>query len=178
MIERQLSSLKHVLLLVFISICLNCCTKTSDPILFKMEYDQILNIPAGLNTIETYSFLVKDIPSNYRYLLTTFNFTDTTITTIKPGSIRLIDELGLIDFSRVEKISLIASQSGYTNEKEIGYLELVPLTSTNTLQLFPTLVNAKDIFSKETFNLKLKIKLRNFLNTSANIRLRFNMNAN
>lgn len=154
------------------------CTKSTDPILFKIDYDQIISIPAGLNTLETYSFLLKDIPTNYNNLLTTFNIKDSTVTNIKPGSIRLQDELGILDFSRVEKVSLLASQPGFVNEKEIGYLETIPITSANTLQIFPTLVNVKDIFSKNTFDLRLKIKLRNFLNASTNIRLRFNMNAN
>jgi hypothetical protein len=176
---KQPTRYYHIILAIGMVVFGNwCCTKSTSPVLFKIDYDQIISIPAGLNTLETYSFLLKDIPTNYTNLLTTFNFKDSMVTNIKPGSIRLQDELGILDFSRVEKVSLLASQAGFVNEKEIGYLETIPITSANTLQIFPTLVNAKDIFSKNTFDLRLKIKLRNFLNASTNIRLRFNMNAN
>jgi hypothetical protein len=153
------------------------CTKMDDQFLFRLEYDEIIAIPAGLNTIETYTFILKDIPTNYQILLQTNNLSDAAVNSINPGNIRLTDELGQLDFSNIERISLLASTAEFKNEKEIGYLEFVPLNSTNQLQLFPTLVDAKDLFSSNTFNLRLKIKLRGFLSASANIRMRVAMSA-
>jgi len=153
------------------------CTKMDDQFLFRMEYDEIVAIPAGLNTIETYTFVLKDIPTNYQILLQTNNLSDAAVNSINPGSARLTDELNQLDFSRFERISLLASNSDFKNEKEIAYLEVIPLNSTNQLQLFPTLVNARDLFAAGTFNLRLKVKLRGFLTSSANIRMRIAMSA-
>lgn len=175
MISRYSLLLKYFVLVMLSLVCLQC-TKTDQEVVFKMEYDQYIAVPAGLNTIETYSFIIKDLATNYKTLLGTFNVSDSTIKSIKPGSIRLADELNQLDFSKVEKISMLVSKPNFQNELEIGYLETVPLNSTNVLQLFPTLVNAKDILSGTTFNLKLKVKLRNFLTSNTNIRLRFTMN--
>lgn len=153
------------------------CSKVNEDVLFKMEYDQIISLPGGLNTVETHSFLLRDIPTNYVPLLQTYSINAASVSSIKPGSIRLSDELNQLDFSRIEKISLLVSDVGFTRELEIGYLEVVPFSSTNTLQLFPSLVDAKDLMSKEKFNLKLKVKLRTFLTASTNVRLRFTVNA-
>ena len=175
MIISNISTPRYIVLFLLPFIGIQC-TKTDEEVLFKMEYDQFIAIPAGLNTIETYSFILKDVATNYKTLLGTFNISDSTIKSIKPGSIRLADELNQLDFSRIEKISLLVSKPNFQNELETGYLETVPLKSTNELQLFPTLVNAKEILSGSTFNIKLKVKLRNFLSSSTNVRLRFTMN--
>ncbi len=165
---------------IYCILCIGCwsCNKSDDAILFKMEYDTFISLPGGLNTVETYSFLLRDLPTNYMTLLQTYALSDAAIVSINPGSIRLTDELNQLDFSRVEKISLLASDVMFRNELEIAYLEIVPFTSSNTLQLFPTLVNAKALMTQEKFNLKLKVKLRSFLTSSSNIRLRLNLNAN
>lgn len=165
------------IILALIGFSFLSCTKMDDQFLFRLEYDQILQIPAGLNTIETYTFILKDIPTNYQILLQTNNLSDAAVNSINPGSIRLTDELSQLDFSRFEKVSLLASNSEFKNEKEIGYQEAIPLTSSNQLQLFPTLVDAKDLFSGTTFNLRLKVKLRGFLSSSSNVRLRIAMSA-
>jgi hypothetical protein len=165
------------ILLLLTGLVLLGCTKMDDQFLFRLEYDEIIAIPAGLNTVETYTFILKDIPTNYQILLQTNNLSDAAVSTINPGSIRLADELSQLDFSNIEKISLLASTTEFKNEKEIGYLEFVPLNSTNQLQLFPTLVDAKDVFSASAFNLRLKIKLRGFLSASSNIRMRLAMSA-
>lgn len=153
------------------------CTKMDDQFLFRLEYDQFVAIPAGLNTIETYTFILKDIPTNYQILLQTNNLSDAAVHSINPGSIRLTDELNQLDFSRFEKVSLLASTGDFKNEKEIGYQEVIPLNSSNQLQLFPTLVDARDIFTGSAFNLRLKVKLRGFLSSSSNVRLRLAMSA-
>jgi len=165
------------IMVLLISLSVLSCTKMDDQFLFRMEYDEIVAIPAGLNTIETYTFVLKDIPTNYPILLQTNNLSDAAVNSINPGSVRLTDELNQLDFSRFERISLLASNGDFRNEKEIGYLEIIPLNSTNQLQLFPTLVNAKDLFAASSFNLRLKVKLRGFLTSSANIRMRIAMNA-
>ncbi len=159
------------------SLVFSSCNKIEEDILFKMEYDQVITIPGGLNTVETFSFLLRDLVTNYQALLQTFSVSAEVINSIKPGSIRLSDELSQLDFAKVEKISLLISDTKFQNELEIGYLEVVPFSSSNTLQLFPSLVNAKELMSKEKFNLKLKVKLRSFLTTSTNVRMRFTLNA-
>jgi len=176
MVHTPVSAGLKVILLTMGATVLGC-TKMDDQFLFKLEYDQIIAIPAGLNTVETYTFVLKDIPTNYQVLLQTNNLNDAAINSINPGSIRLTDELSQLDFSRFEKISLLASSGEFKNEKEIGYLETIPLNSTDQLQLFPTLVDAKDLFSGNSFNLRLKVKLRGFLSSSSNVRLRIGMNA-
>lgn len=163
--------------LFLITISSFACTKNQDEILFKFEYDQFIVVPGGLNTLETYSFVLRELPTNYKALLNTFQVDTAAITAIKPGAIRLSDEFNQFDFSRIEKISLLMSKVGFQNEVEIGYLEEVPYSSANILQLFPTLVDTRNITSQEKFNVKLKIKLRSFLSNTTNMRLRFTLNA-
>ena len=158
-------------------LCLASCKKEEDPFLFRMEYDQIISLPPGLNTVETYTFVIRDLPTNFQPLLSAHGVTVESVGSVKPGSIRLADELNQLDFNRFEKVSLLASTGDFKNEKEIGYQETIPLNSSNQLQLFPTLVDARDIFSQNTFNLRLKIKLRNFLTSTSKVRMRISMHA-
>ncbi len=164
---------------ILIGICFwfSACKKEDDQFLFRMEYDQIISIPPGLNTVETYTFVLKDLPTNFQALLSTHGLTDEAVRSVNPGAIRLTDELNQLDFNRFEKVSLLASTGDFKNEKEIGYQETIPLNSSSQLQLFPTLVDARDIFSQQSFNLRLKIKLRNFLTSNSNVRLRIAMSA-
>ena len=53
------------------------CTKSNDIIVFKMSFDQTITVPGGLNTIETYNFLIRDISTNYKNLLSTLNVKET-----------------------------------------------------------------------------------------------------
>lgn len=47
----------------------SACKKEDDQFLFRMEYDQIISIPPGLNTVETHTFVLKDLPTNFQTLL-------------------------------------------------------------------------------------------------------------
>jgi len=158
-------------------LCFTSCRKEDDAFLFRMEYDQIIALPPGLNTVETYTFVIRDLPTHFQALLSAHGVAEESVRSVNPGAIRLTDELNQLDFNRFERVSLLASTGDFKNEKEIGYQETIPLNSSNQLQLFPTLVDARDIFSQNTFNLRLKIKLRNFLSSTSNMRLRISMNA-
>lgn len=144
--------------------------------IFKMEYDQVISIPGGLNTVETYSFVINNLNTNFKTLAATYNVSTSAAIGIRPGLIQLTDPLGQIDFLKAEKISLLASKANFTDEKEIGYLDPVPLNSVSSTQLFPTLVDGTDIFTADKFNLRLKIKWRGVNSSSSNLRLRVNMN--
>ena len=152
------------------------CRKDDANVLFKMEYDQLINVPGGLNTVETYSFLLQNLNTNFKVLSSTFNVSPSSLLIIRTGSTQLIDQLNQLDLAKVEKISLLASTPSFSIEKEIAYLEPVPLNSTNSLQLFPSLTDATDIFTGDKFNLRLKIKLRGSISSSTNLRLRMAMN--
>lgn len=152
------------------------CRKDDANVLFKMEYDQLINVPGGLNTVETYSFLLQNLNTNFKTLSTTFNVSPSSLLIIRAGSTQLVDQLNQLDLAKVEKISLLASTLSFSIEKEIAYLEPVPLNSTNSLQLFPSLTDATDIFMGDKFNLRLKIKLRGSISSSTNLRLRLTMN--
>ncbi|MBP6794963.1 MAG: hypothetical protein KA143_07915 [Saprospiraceae bacterium] len=152
------------------------CRKDDANVLFKMEYDQLINVPGGLNTVETYSFLLQNLNTNFKTLSTTFNVSPSSLLIIRAGSTQLVDQLNQLDLAKVEKISLLASNLSFSIEKEIAYLEPVPLNSTNSLQLFPSLTDATDIFMGDKFNLRLKIKLRGSISSSTNLRLRLTMN--
>ena len=164
--------------LFFLSLILHFsqCRKDDTNVLFKMEYDQLIIVPGGLNTVETYSFLMQNLNTNFKTLAATFNVSPSSLLIIRAGGTQLIDQLNQLDFAKVEKISLLASNPSFSVEKEIAYLEPVPLNSTNSLQLFPSLTDATDVFTGDKFNLRLKIKLRGSISSSTNLRLRLIMN--
>jgi hypothetical protein len=169
------SLLKRLFFLSLVLLFLQC-RKDDANVLFKMEYDQLINVPGGLNTVETYSFLLQNLNTNFKTLSTTFNISPSSVLIIRAGSTQLVDQLNQLDLAKVEKISLLASNLTFSVEKEIAYLEPVPLNSTNSLQLFPSLTDATDIFMGDKFNLRLKIKLRGSISSSTNLRLRLAMN--
>lgn len=169
------SLLKRLFFLSLVLLFLQC-RKDDVNVLFKMEYDQLINVPGGLNTVETYSFLLQNLNTNFKTLSTTFNISPSSVLIIRAGSTQLVDQLNQLDLAKVEKISLLASNLTFSVEKEIAYLEPVPLNSTNSLQLFPSLTDATDIFMGDKFNLRLKIKLRGSISSSTNLRLRLAMN--
>jgi hypothetical protein len=169
--------MKSMILCWTVWLLMTGCSKNDEDVLFRMEYDQVITMPSSMNTLETYSFLLENLATNFSTLTATYNVSGSAVSAIRPGLIRLQDELNQLDFAKIERISLLASKPGFQQEMEIAYLEPVPLTSSNSIQLFPSLVDGLPVFSGDNFNLKLKVKLRGFISANARVRLRIQMNA-
>ncbi len=148
------------------------CTKQSDVILFRMNFDQVIQVPGGLNTVETYSFLLRDLQTNYKNYLSANNLKDSDVRAIKCGSILISDDIGLFSFGNVEKTSILFSKDGFNTEKEIAYHDIIPFSTGSSLQLIPDLTDIKDIMSGDKFGFIWKLKLRGFLTAASNMRFR------
>ncbi len=158
---------------IIIAILLSCFTcKKNEQFLLEMPYKEKFSVNAGLNSIKTWYFNIKDIRSNRAELLTTFGVEESEITKINPGKAKLINVFGGNDYKNIEKISVQIFNDDVQKSKEIFYRDDVSPSTGSDLDLIATLVDLNDYIG-ENFNIVVKIKFRSPPPVSFENRLEF-----
>lgn len=143
--------------LLVIFLCSGC--KDDPNILFEMAYERSFTIPAGLNTFQTHYFYLRDIPlGNY---LSSNGVTASELMAINPGAARLttIDQ-GLSDYSFIRNVSIQIFTDDEANAREIFWRPEIPLNTGERLDVFATLIDAKQFFENTKFNVFVKLQLQ------------------
>ncbi|MFK7932792.1 MAG: hypothetical protein AB8G22_04740 [Saprospiraceae bacterium] len=112
---------------------------------FRMEYpNNIFEIPAGLNTIESHFFVLEDIPSNLGLYFAEADTAD--IRAIVPREARLTSLDGTnIDFDFIFEISIrLCRTDGSLCNREIFYRDQIPENIGSSLGLIPNENNVKE----------------------------------
>jgi len=143
--------------------------------LFVMELDAELLIPAGLNSLDSYYFVIEDVPTRIaNYATTTF----ADIDRIQSSNASLEGRVLEFDYSIIDQITIhVISKSDPSNQKEIFYNNLIPFNEQNELRLLSSLSNVSDILIDDEINLGVRIIFRRFTPTEFDTRLYMTFNA-
>lgn len=105
---------------------------------FRMNYpNNVFEIPAGLNTIESHFFVLENIPSNLNLYFDGIDTTD--IKAIVPREARLFSLDGTnVNFDFIFEISLrLCRPDGTSCNREIFYRDQIPENVGSSLPLIP-----------------------------------------
>lgn len=148
----------------------NSCGGDDRNILVQMELQADLEVPAGLNNLETHFFILRDQLTQAKVFLQDFNPED--IGEILPAEARITSRNNLVTYAIIDQITIRAiSSDDATNNKEVFFMEFIPIDHRGDLQLFGSLSNVKDIMMDDTFDLEVRFRFRNFTPTSFDNRI-------
>lgn len=164
---------KFILGLIVIIFGLSC--GSGETPLFEMEVQAELIIPAGLNSLDTHYFYVRDVPTRIaNYAVTTFNDIDR----IQSSNARLEDRVLDFDFSLVDQITIdLISNSNPDNQKEVFYNNLIPFNNQDELRLLSSLSDVRDILTEDLVDLEIRLIFKTFTPREIDTRLFMTFNA-
>ena len=158
-------------LAIFGALFIPGCKKGNVQPLFEIESVASFTIQAGLNTVETHHFLVKNLTSSFQAQLETRNLSLDDLSIIKPLSMVITSLDPDIEFSFISSVTTNMYMVDPDKGLEIYFREPVPINTKSTLELFPSLLNIKDIISQPLFNIDVMLRLRTFINRNIDVRL-------
>lgn len=145
----------------FICIFLSCGDKNVP--LFTIDFQEQFTIPAGLNTIETYTFLIQDVPTLLESYKTTYNVSDEEIVSILPSRGRINQIFSNINYDFIQTVSIwMVSNLDPDVRYELYYLDFVPLNTGDELKLLSGISNLKELMNEASYNLEIKLRFRTF----------------
>jgi hypothetical protein len=152
----------RALYLIAVIVLFSACGEQEVP-LFTMNFEEEFNVPAGLNTLETHTFVIQDIPSLLETYKSTFNVTDEQIANIRPSRASIQQIFSSLNYDFVERVSVwCVSNEDPSLRKEAFYIDFVPLSQGTDMKLLSGISDFKDIFSENNFDLEVKLKFRQF----------------
>jgi hypothetical protein len=129
--------------------------------LFDIEFTVDLDIPTGLNTIETHFFPINQVQTFYSSFAG--EIPDDMVASILPSSCSIDGRFTSIDYDFIQDIFITAADpTNPTVKSEIFFREDIPLGNSGELVLFGNLRDAKEFIINDLVNLEVRMKLRNF----------------
>ena len=172
----------------WVGLFLMCCQCAKDDlnVVFRMDYPNLqLTIPAGLNTIDSHFFILREIPTNKSFFFGSID--EATITEITPSFARINAIQNFADFAFVDEVVIRICEDNaiFTKDdvntkcrREIFFREAIPLNTGTVIEMIPNSTNLKSILTGETFTVVFVLKrLRGFSNLDITSRLEFQFEA-
>lgn len=144
----------HRILFLFSLVLLFSNCGKDEPVLFTMPYQEVFEIPAGLNTIDNHHFVISSIVTNKTNLFDANNVTDEDVVTINPEACRLTSVLNG-EYGFLFNVSVRMYTDDPDAYKEIFYRDNIPMNTGGQLDLIPTLVNVRDFLVEETVTVEV-----------------------
>ncbi len=168
--------MKNIIIILLLSFLFSSCNKDN-----RQRYEQRLNIqvdiPSGLNLIETHAFIINDIPSFYKTSLNINGYQEADVDEIlaSEGAFNLIFNNGGLNF--IEKISIrIYEKSNPLSYREMYYFDFVPLNEDASINLFPGIANLQKYIENDNFSLEVRLKFRSYVPPGTRLSLDFGYN--
>lgn len=150
--------------LVFVSLCIiliASCKQRNESATISMEVP--VEIPAGLNTLETHVFRVIGIPTFYNTTLSNAGIDESEIVSILSGFGAFRQGFSNVNLDFILGITVHALLDPITGERrELFYLEQIPLGQKDQIQLLATTTELKEVLNKESIDLELSFRFRDF----------------
>ena len=154
--------IRHSLLFILLaSLSLSSCDK-NDPPIFEMDIFFDINIPAGLNTIESHYFIIEDVQT----LSSTISTAPENIGRILGATGQLQTRFSGLDLDLIEDIGIhILDKEDPTIRNEAFYIfnDFIPFGSKTEVDMLPSILDLKEYLLDETVDIEFKINLRGFL---------------
>lgn len=168
-----MKNLLTISLFAVITLVLSGCSGSGES-LFTIEMESNLNIPAGLNNVETHFFILQKVPTQINSYLASRGATAESIDRILASRASLNGRFGEIDFRIIQRIEIwVHSRNDESLKFEAFYLDPVLPNQSGELKLFSSISEVKDILLDEFIDIEVRVKLRAI--TPANLETRLNL---
>lgn len=150
---------------------ISSCNKDDNPI-FQTETFVDFEIPAGLNTIETHTFILNDVPLGIKSQLAAQGIDETAIKRLLSSRGLVQARFGDIDWDFVFEVSVrVIDPLNPSESEEIFYQDPVPLDTNEEIRLFSNITNLNKILLTDVASFEVKLRFRNFTPTNIDTRL-------
>lgn len=150
--------MKKLLSVWGLAILLVACTKDNRERLFEMAYPGIdFEIPAGLSNSLPRVFERDNQPTNIQEFVRQTGIDTAVISGIIPQTAR-ITSLDNLDYDFVEEVSVRVCPAGSaqcTMAEEVFYIDNLQGRAGRTIELLPSLGNAKRVLTKKSYRLEV-----------------------
>jgi len=136
------------------------CGEDFNP-LFTMETDARFQIDAGLNTINTYFFQLRDVPTFFDVFSAGVNLDSAEISQII-GRDCMMNPVGdIVDLDFIHSINVyILDPSDINQRYEIFFTNIIEFGSKERIRLFNSVVDVQDFMREPTVNMEVEINFR------------------
>ncbi|MEO1515698.1 MAG: hypothetical protein AAFV95_11810 [Bacteroidota bacterium] len=163
--------MRYILFLLPLALLLGSCGKNDEQVLFEIPYQIDFEIPAGLNTLETHVFEIRNIPTRLDSLLSSFGIARADIQSIEPQEAQMDVLIDGLEYGFVRQVNVWVFDQN--RQAESFFRDNVPLNTGNRLTLIPTLLSAQDYLMEDRFNLRVELQMQDFSPQFVPTRLRF-----
>jgi hypothetical protein len=138
---------------------LSGCTKDAEP-LFELRYEGAVEIPAGLNPVESHFTRSAEIFTNLNAELTARGLTLEDIGAIQPVEVRISPEIGIFDYRTISEMNAFVLSIQDPNDRvEIGFAQAPQQFDRTVLQLIPGIADLTDFLAEGIIYLQLRFRL-------------------
>jgi hypothetical protein len=139
------------------------CIGEERVVLFDGSISARMDLPTGLNTIETHYFIVRDVPTFFQERAANASVNVSDVKGLQSGRGLLRATFEPVDFRFIEKISIYAtSQTNPELKREMYYLDFVPYSIGEELKMLSATSDLKEILSNDFVDLEIRINFREF----------------
>ena len=149
-------------LILFVVVGLSSCQQAPRT---QLPFQAFVTIPAGLNVGFSHNFNIFDI----------MGINNDEIIDAQPAYVRLTVEYGESNADFIEQ-AFFYTVDGSTVQ-EIGFQTQLPINNTQFAELFPSILDARNHITQETFDMRLKLIFRSIPITETRIRIDFGFQA-
>lgn len=155
-------------ILLLFSFGISCTDNT--PALFNMQMEVDFTIPAGLNTLDTHVFILRNVPTRVQSYIGNANRDN--ITRVLANRARLTGLFTAIDYAIIDQITIdVINQEDPEDLREVFWMSPVPLNQEGDLNLFSSLSEVKEMMLQETADFEVAIRFRTFTSRPLESRL-------
>jgi hypothetical protein len=167
-------------LTIFLSVIIlfgGCNNDDPDPV-FRLDYEIIIEPPAGLNVFETHFFRVRNIRTRVQQAANEAGVSLEEVVAIRTSSSILSSSfqggnIAIIDEAVVDIYSPFTPEDRY----EAAYTIQVPFEPVNSIQMVGSPNDLKQVMLNAEFTLELGLRFRSTTQASLPLRLRITMDA-
>ncbi len=167
--------MRKLFFILMFAISLNSCSDEVDSA-FDIDIETFFVIPAGLNSIDTHVFEIFNVPTFIQSISSAS--TRDAVTSVRSSTGRLTGRFTNINFRNVERISIrVISPMDLQNEKEVFWMDFIPVDHEGDLELFSSLPDVNDILLQDNIHLQVRINFKSFVPSDLETRVLLNFKA-
>lgn len=145
------------LLFITLIFSLLSCNKDTFPKKFGIRLERDFNVAAGLDILDAHYFVLNEIPTFYDNIIAQENVPAGTTIHLVPERAIITSQFGEVDFDFIDKVSVrIFTNTNLTDKPEAFYVEFIPNTVDNELELIPTSFEALPFLEGGLVNAEVK----------------------
>lgn len=168
--------MKNLLYLLLLPLLFSNC-KDGCTVLADMPYTRQIDIPAGLNPLQSHYFVIENIPNQKNSIFDASNLTDEDISEIKGKSARFSTIFNGPKYDFIREVSIQIYTDNPDDWSEVFYRTNVQENTGGDLDLIGSLTNIQRHLTGPTFNIVIKIDLRRTNSQAVETRFDFQFGA-